>query len=91
MLFLDCYMHKNGEKGHVEGHPESTFEVDDESKLDKVESQLLETFAEVRRVEKTNGQAIVPLSIDTMLDLLDSKEDGTAVLSDKLVFADVST
>ena len=63
MSFLDCYAIPQGEKGHLDGFPESTFEIDvSDELLNHIVKFLALYFAEVREVEVTNGQAILPLT-----------------------------
>ena len=71
MTYLDGYAsERTVEK--LDGFPESTFEIDiAEPKLSEVLDKLSLYFYELREVEKSNGQAIQPLS--TMIPYLNGE------------------
>ena len=61
--YIDAYSIPKGEKGHIDGFPENTYAIDLEGEdFNKVMAELTPHFAEMRFVNQTNGQAIIPLS-----------------------------
>ena len=72
MTYIDAYAIPVGEKGHIEGFPENTYEVDLQGNLlDETLTKLSLYFAELREVRHTHGQAIAPLS--DMIPYLDAE------------------
>ena len=67
--YIDAYAIPKGKRGHIDGFPENTYAIDLEGEdFNKVITALKPNFAEMRFVNQTNGQSIIPLSevLDTL-------------------------